>query len=190
MTNTPTYSEILHFIYDESEAHGHLGRGTHYSVFRVPEWFDVIGKPAEKALQHDFAVLWDEDHDERIISVIERLYVNGLLFPVQFIGERKGMLTAILASNFWYSGTEAKLKAYQSQFEKLSGYVEDDWWNTEFGMFDKSLVHGAPHQTDLKGIINDGAEKVDTYVRNIDNLWSIGSKPFSVQQKPIKPQEF
>jgi hypothetical protein len=146
-------------------------------VFRVPEWFDVTGKRVDKALQHDFAILWDEDHDERIISVVERLYVNGLLFPVQFIGERKGGVTAILASKFWYSGTEAELREYQTKFSKLSGDVGGDWWHTEFGMFDKSLVNGAPHQTSLAGLINDRDEKVDTYVRNIDNLWSIGSKP-------------
>lgn len=178
MNNITTYSHILHCIYDEQEERGNLGRGTHYSVFRVPEWFDVIGNPVEKAMQHDFAVLWDEDHDERIISVLERLYINGLLFPVQFIGERKGGITAILASKFWYSGTEADLKAYQAKFEALSGEVENDWWNTDFGMFDKSLVHGAPHQTDLMGIVNAQSEKVDTYVRNIDNLWSIGSRPY------------
>jgi hypothetical protein len=178
MTDTPVYSTILHCLHDEPEGRGHLGRGTHYSVFRVPEWFDVTGKPAKKALQHDFAVLWDEDHDERIIPVIERLYVNGLLFPVQFIGERKGGITAILASKFWYSGSEADLRSYKKKFEELAGQVEDDWWSTEFGMFDKSLVNGAPHQTNLMSIVNDRDEKVDTYVRNIDNLWSIGSKTF------------
>lgn len=103
-----------------------MGRGTHCSVFRVPEWFDVIGRPVDKALQHDFAVLWDEDHDKRIIPVIERLYVNGLLFPVQFIGERKGVITAILASKSWYSSIEADLKSYQTKFEALSGEVEND----------------------------------------------------------------
>lgn len=178
MNGTPTYSSILHCIYDEPEAHGHLGRGTHYSVFRVPEWFDVMGMPLKNALQHDFAVLWDEDHDERIIPVLERLYVNGLLFPVQFIGERKGMIFAILASRFWYLSSEAALETYQAEFKNLSGEVEGDWWSTEFGMFSKSLVNGAPHQTNLGGIVNDLTEKVDTYVRNIDNLWSIGSKPF------------
>lgn len=178
MTNTRTYSTILHCVYDEPEEYGHLGRGTHYSVFRVPEWFDITGNPVKNALQHDFAVLWDEDHDERIIPVLERLYVSGLLFPVQFIGERKGGISAILASKFWYSGTEADLKAYQKNFEEISGEVDGDWWNTDFGMFDKSLLNGSPHQTDLVGIVNDRSEKVDTYVRNIDNLWSIGSKPF------------
>jgi hypothetical protein len=178
MTSTPKYSTLLHCIYDEAEEHGQLGRGTHYSVFRVPEWFDVTGRSVRKALRHDFAVLWDEDHDERIVPVLERLYVNGLLYPVQFIGERKGGITAILASKFYHVTTQSNLESYKSKFAELSGEVDGDWWNTEFGIFDKSLVNGAPHQTDLVGIVNDRAEKVDTYVRNIDNLWSIGSWPF------------
>ena len=179
MNVTAKYSTILTCIYDEPEGYGHLGRGTHYSVLRVPEWFDVTGKRVEQALQHDFAVLWDEDHDDRIIPVLERLYVNGLLYPVQFVGERKGNIHVILASKFWYSGTDADLKAYMERFEKFSGEVEGDWWNTEFGMFDKALLNGTPHQTDLVSIVNARPEKVDNYVRNIDNLWSIGSKPFS-----------
>lgn len=187
MKNKHTYSTILHCIYDEPEEYGHLGRGTHYSVFRVPEWLDVTGGPVQHALQHDFAVLWDEDHDERIIPVLERLYVSGLLFPVQFIGERKGGISAILASKFWYSSTEAELKAYQSKFVELSSEVDGDYWSTDFGMFDKSLLHGVPHQTNLVGIVNDRAEKVDIYVRNIDNLWSIGSKPFP--KRSITPSD-
>jgi hypothetical protein len=42
-------------------------------------------------------VIWDEDHDERVIGVVERMYFAGLLHPVLFVGERKGSLTVVLS---------------------------------------------------------------------------------------------
>ena len=174
MVNTPTYSNILHCIHDEPGETGNIGRGSHYSVFRVPEWFDVTGKPVKKAMQHDFSVIWDEDHDTRIIPVIENLYLAGLLFPLQFIGERKGGVTAILAAKFCFAHSQEDFEDYKSKFEKIAGQVDEDWWSTEFGMFDRSI--DSPHQTDLSYLVGDrDARKVDTYVRNIDNLWNIGS---------------
>jgi hypothetical protein len=175
MKNLPTYSNILHCVYDEPKETGSIGRGSHHSVFRVPEWFDVTGQPVKQALQHKFSVIWDEDHDTRIIPVIERLYFEGLLFPVQFIGERKGGITVILAAKYWWAHGEQKLNAYKAKFEKIAGDVPEDYWATDFGMFDKAMVDGMPHQTDLAGIIQDNAQKVDTYIRNINNLWTIGS---------------
>jgi hypothetical protein len=57
-------------------------------------------------------------------------------------------------------------------------------------MFDKSSLNGSPHRTDLVGTVNDRAEKVDTYVRNIDNLWSIGSKPFPKRSTTLSDSAF
>ena len=175
MANTPTYSNILHCIYDEPIETGSIGRGSHYSVFRVPEWFDVTGQPVKQALQHDFAVIWDEDHDTRIIPVLENLYFAGLLYPVQFVGERTGGITAILAAKHCFANSQEDFENYKAKFAKIAGEVDEDWWSTDFGLFDKTLVDGNPHQTDLMGLIADREKKVDTYVRNIDNLWSIGS---------------
>ena len=170
MNVTPNYSNYLHCIHDEPEEKGIIGRGCHYSVFRVAEWFDVTGKRVDHALVHDFSVIWDEDHDIRVIEAIERIYLAGLLFPVQFVGERKGMLTLILASKFWFSGTQHDLEAYKAQISAISSsQLSMDSWPAEFGMFDKSQVDGLPHQTEYAGLIADSDQKVDIYVRNIDN---------------------
>ena len=72
---------------------GDFGRGTHYSVLRVPIWQDEWLSPLPQGALLDFAVIWDEDHDERVMQVIEELYFSGLLGPVRFVGERKGSLT-------------------------------------------------------------------------------------------------
>ncbi|XOK13297.1 hypothetical protein ACI6PO_15795 [Agrobacterium tumefaciens] len=171
-----SYSQIFSCLHDEAEPVGHLGRGTHYSVFRVPEWRDVTRMPLTTAQMHDFAVIWDEDHDERVIAIAERLYINGLFSPVQFIGERKGMLTIIVAAKFQWSGAEADWTNWCNQVSKLCNDVYGDSWSVDFGGFDKSL--GSPQQTHPNGIINDREDKVIIYLRNIDNLWNLGTWSF------------
>ena len=180
MPNTPIYSSLLNCLYDEPEEKGSMGRGCHYSVFRVAEWFDVIGKPVAQAYKHDFAVIWDEDHDTRVIEAIERLYLAGLLFPVQYIGERKGMLTIILAAKFYWIGSAVDLEIYKSKVTNImSNDLSLDSWLCDFGMFDKVLIDDVhPHQTEYAGLIADTTKRVDTYIRNIDNLWNIRSQPY------------
>jgi hypothetical protein len=42
---------------------------------------------------HRFGILWDEDHDKRIVSVANHLVINGDILHICRIGERKGILT-------------------------------------------------------------------------------------------------
>jgi hypothetical protein len=174
---TPAYSTLFSCLHDEPEPVGQLGRGTHYSVFRSVEWLDVIRAPLALPQVHDFAVIWDEDHDTRVIEVIEAIHMAGLLSPIQFIGERKGSLTVIVAAKFYYAESEMSLDTYIRQLNEISQRPNHrDSWPTEVGMFDRSP--GSPHQTDLHGLISDGEHRVITYLRNIDSLWSLGTKPF------------
>jgi hypothetical protein len=127
---------------------------------------------------HDFAVIWDEDHDIRIIGVIEQIYMAGLLSPIQFIGERKGCLTAIVAAKFYYFDSKEALDAYTCQLHNtVTNAIQDDFWSSAVGLFDRSP--GSPHQTDLKGLIDAEEHRVITYARNVDSLWNIGTKQFS-----------
>jgi hypothetical protein len=172
----PRYSTLFSCLYDEPAPVGRLGRGAHYSIFRSVEWLDVTRRPLTLPQVHDFAVIWDEDHDERIIEAVERLYMAGLLSPVQFIGERKGMLTVILAARFYFSGTEADTQAYVHAVEAI-GHSLADAWSTDVGIFDRAP--GNPHQNDPRGIISDQGRRVRTYLENIDGLWGLGTKDFS-----------
>jgi hypothetical protein len=177
MAITPTYSTLFSCLYDEPEPIGKLGRGSHYSVFRSVEWLDVTRTPVVIPQIHDFAVIWDEDHDERVVSVIEKIYMAGLLSPIQFIGERKGFLTVIVAAKFYYAHGLETLNGYIRQLNDLStSPSHGDSWPTELGLFDRSP--GSPHQTDLKSLIMADEHRVITYARNIDSLWSLGTKPF------------
>lgn len=172
---TPAYSNFVSCIYDEPEPVGSLGRGTHYSIFRTAEWHDVLRYSLVVPQVHDFSVIWDEDHDTRVVQVIEKMYMKSLLSPVQFIGERKGMLTVIVAAKFYYGVDEASLTSYKRAIEKEASEVNGDSWSVELGMFDRSETD---HQTDVAGIINDREFKVKTYLRNIDFLWNLGLRDY------------
>src|SRR4051812_6684669 len=87
-----SYSPFFQTLHDETRPVGQLGRGTHYSILRVPIWQDEWLNLLAQGLLLDFAVIWDEDHDARVMEAVEALYFSGLLSPVRFIGERKGSL--------------------------------------------------------------------------------------------------
>lgn len=175
MREVRQYSSYFFCLYDECASVGSLGRGTHYSVFRSVEWLDVDRRRIDLPQVHDFAVIWDEDHDERVIEAIERFYMAGLLSPVQFIGERKGGLTLILAARFYFSGTSESLQAYVSAVTAIASGLPDGW-TVEIGSFDRNL--GSPHQTFFQGIIADDDRRVGLYLANIDSLWRLGTRPY------------
>ena len=178
MTTVPQYSKLISCIYDEPAPIGNLGRGTHYSVFRCAEWFDVTRQPLVSAQVHDFAVIWDEDHDIRVIDAVERIYMKGLLSPVQFIGERKGFLNVIVAARFFFSGAETSIEDYGRQIEAISQEL-DDPWPAEVGMFDRQI---GSHQNSFGGLISAEDSRVEVYLRNIDSLWKLGTRPFIPSQ--------
>jgi hypothetical protein len=151
-----SYSSFIQTIYDEPKPIGYLGRGTHYSVFRA-----VVFEKLDKAKFHDFAVIWDEDHDQRIISVIEELYFNGLLSHVAFIGERKAMVTLLIKEELSPSIKNEIEKKVKEACEKFG-----DFWSVEIGLI----------SSDNSNIISDSSEKVSLYLNNIQMLWSLGTK--------------
>lgn len=171
--NTPRYSTYFSCLYDEAEPIGNLGRGTHYSIFRCVEWHDVCRFPIPRPQVHDFSVIWDEDHDTRIINAVEQIYMAELLSPVQFIGERKGTLTVIVAAKFYFN---VGITEYEKKLNEISQHLGFDAWYVEVGSFDKQI--DSPHQTFSKGIIAAPEDRVTTYLRNIDSLWDLGTKKY------------
>lgn len=172
----PIYSHYFSTIYDEQTPIGKLGRGTHYSVFRCVERADVTLEPVQhNAEVHDFAVIWDEDHDTRIIELIERIYMRGLMSPIQFIGERKGMVTIILAARFCTYGKD--VEAYKSQVSEIVDSLEFDSWTVDFGIFDRNSF--GVNQNDACRIICDEEKRVQLYLHNINSLWSLGTKSYT-----------
>lgn len=146
------YSHMFSTLHDEDKPVAPLGRGTHYSVLRA-----VIWDPDPKAppYYHDFAVLWDEDHDDRVIWTVEQLYIRRMLSPILMIGERKGSITAL---------TERPMPAsFEKQLEDITQENPSDPFCGSIGTLDEP-----------NGIINDARERVVPYLKGIHALWQLG----------------
>jgi hypothetical protein len=181
MKTPRVYSHLFSCLYDEPDPVGHLGRGTHYSVFRSVQWRNPWGTPTKKPGLHDFAVLWDEDHDTRVIRSIEEMYMADLMAPVLFIGERKGGLTVLVDAKFWFAGETGGLKAYSTAvFNLAQNACHGDCWSAEVGFIDPNPDFP---EWNTQCIVHAEDERVLTYLRNIQSLWSLGHKPFEPSQQ-------
>lgn len=169
----PSYSSIFHTIYDERNPL--FPSGYHYSVLRSFEYRDVCNLPVSKPLVHDFAIIWDEDHDTRVIKAVERIYLAGLLSPIQFIGEHKGTLTIILAAkSMWAIGD---IDNYKSALSSAAFKQGDDHWVIEIGWFDRNDSNfDTMHQTNLNQITGVSSRREHTHILWIDDRWDIGTK--------------
>ena len=90
-----TYCDFFQTLHDETSPVGYLGRGTHCSVLRAVVFHDPLGNPLSEGRFADFAVIWDEDHDVRVMEPIQEIYRRGLLPSFVMFGEHKGSFTAI-----------------------------------------------------------------------------------------------
>ncbi len=175
------YSALLHTLYDEQNPVGQLGRGTHYSVFSAVQWVDIYKKLLPSLHIQNFAVIWDEDHDERIIDVMERAYMRGIFAPVLYIGERKAYITVVVGNDF-YQYIQNDWASYIMAWENICKNVHGDHWLVNIVPV---LVNAANSPT--LGIIADSDTKVTTYIQNIHNLWDLGIKPYIQQHKNYNP---
>jgi hypothetical protein len=137
------YADFFRTLHDETGPVGRLGRGTHYSVMRAAVFHDALGRSLRKARLTDFAIIWDEDHDMRVMDVIGEIYRRGLLSSFFMFGERKGMFTAVLSDkvvepfpfnpDFLTSVENLKLSARSSRCLEFAqiGYVGELVQKTE-----------------------------------------------------------
>ena len=169
------YSPLFHTLYDEQDPVGTLGRGTHYSIRGAVQWVDKRKKLLSLPGIQRFAVIWDEDHDERVIDVAERAYMRGIFAPILYISERKAFLT-IVVDNEFYEIIQDDWVSYSMAWEEICTNVRGDRFNFELHVVESDV-----------GIINDNDEKVSIYLKNIDNLWNLGFNPYL---QPRKEGEF
>lgn len=160
------YSEFFNTLHDEVAPTGYLGRGSHYSVLRSVVWHDNLQRPLRKAAYLDLAIIWDEDHDTRVIEAVELLYLSGLLTSVIFAGERKGSLTLLVSEQTFEESGEKKLSAYQKAVEEITQSLDDPW------PAEVASLNSRRHS-----IINDDSGKVSQYLQTINMLWQLGVKP-------------
>jgi hypothetical protein len=148
-----------------------IGRGTHYSVFRATVFHDVHGKPLLGAKFFDFAIIWDEDHDERVLQPVERLYRSGDLPSFIIFGERKGMFFGLVVPRFTQGGLAKGERALVRVCQDVGG----DHWTSQLAF-----------RHDPSGIISDDKERVVLYLNTINMLWKLGLKDI-VEPEPLEP---
>lgn len=163
-----SYSPFFQTLHDEPGPVGSLGRGSHYSVLRCVVWHDAALKPQKKAAYHDIAIVWDEDHDERVIKLLERLYISGFLASVVFLGERKGMASILVLDSTAESLGPSGMAMLNKVANDLAQAVENDPWTAETATL-----------SSLGNIIYDNPDKVAQYLQTINMLWNLGLKPMT-----------
>lgn len=178
MHDTPRYSPHLHCVYDEPAPTGHIGRGTHYSVVQALSWRSDEGELRRKATVQNLAIIWDEDHDERIIPCVEALLMAGLLHAISMIGERKGNVTIVFNSMSAARMSENQKCAYREEIIQLINHVVatkfGDSWSVTFGeMTETPSMRSTGYDIFHQSLIQDDVAKIETYVRNINHLWDI-----------------
>jgi hypothetical protein len=126
----------------------------------------------------DFAIVWDEDRDERIIWVVEHLIAMNLLFPVMAIGERKANVHLWLASpeavaegnpliaRYWLMSETRKF--YDQLVQHLCESVPSD-------VFSAECYHGPENL----------GEYTSAYVEQLHKNWKLGRKPLQFREDPF-----
>lgn len=158
------YSHFFKTLHDETSPTGYLGRGTHYSILRAVSWYDQLQNHKQKATFQDFAIIWDEDHDIRVIEVIEKLYFDGLLSPAIIVGERKAFFTILVEEDTVNILGTPWLSKYRSEVEKITQNLSTDSWTSNVATINSKD----------NGIISDNFEAVTQYLNTINMLWHLG----------------
>lgn len=168
-----SYSPLFQTIYDEQQQSSKLGRGTHYSILRAITWKDENLNTLPRAKYLDFAVIWDEDHDDRVISVLEKMYIEGYLSIGTLFGERKAVFSFVLHDDFKTSD----FKQIYSNVDKILGSYEEDTWFIRMDYL--TYVEdedGYVQDSEVINIIQDSNENVEKYLKDISKKWNLGLK--------------
>lgn len=177
----PVYSTFFSCLHDEARQVASCLPA--YSIFRAIDSRDVTRQPTDRPRVHDFCVIWDDDHDTRIIAVLEEMLMAGILPGVQFISEHKGTLSIILASPAYWGPGHEEFKTKVSTLSRAAG----DFWTVEVGSIDTSVGNMKNlHQCDFLEILG-GTDADDAFFFLMDSAWQLGTKMYPSIDIPPKP---
>lgn len=179
------YSKYFETLYDEQFKVGQLGNGTHYSVLRALVWHDQYGEMINFPKNLDFVVIWDNDHDERVIKILEELYIWGRLSVIKFIGEYKGILSLLLnLPDLGVASIKMERLPLPGKCKDVLPVKTESIGEVQIGMIIsncESVIRGFEdlwtiHVNYMPHIILDERIKVEQYLNTIDMLWNLGVK--------------
>lgn len=182
MQKTPrVYSTLFSTVHDEPAPYGSLN--AHYSVFRSVVHYDPTGALFDwdqTLALHHMAVIWDADHDTRIISVMEQLAVHQCLSPIVFIGESRGRVVILLCREFFKGRDKLSQLAYYHRVQEIvKNPLHGDPWTVVFGEYASPAKRDAWELDNAHDII-PGANNTDTlaYLDSITTIWRLGGRDF------------
>jgi hypothetical protein len=163
-----TYSSFFKTLHDEQAPTGYLGRGIHYSILRAVVFHDEIGRPCLGS-DLDFAVIWDEDHDDRVVQAIEGCYRRTILSSFIALREQKGTFIGILAPGL----PNFRSSSVSDQLHAIAEEVELDVWTSVIATVEE------PH-----GIGSCPDDQLSLYLKNLKMLWKLG--PAQLKRRLIR----
>jgi hypothetical protein len=152
-----TYSDFFKTLYDETKP-----TGFHYSVLRAVVFHDQNGKPLSEGQLADFAVIWDEDRDERVMEPIEEIYRRGLLSSFLMFGETQAVFTAVLSDKVHLgtpAETDERIQFLKTEIHAICGKLDDAWCSQVVDRLDD---------------VSYDANK--TCLKNLEMHWKLGTK--------------
>lgn len=169
--NDQSYSTLFACIYDQTGSAAAVGGNPPYSVLRSTQARDRDGRGCRRMTLHDFVVVWDDDHDERVIHVLERLHMAGILWPLVFASENRGNLTLL------YQGNLDLPPGYEDEVRSICNGDLGDSWNVRLVPFNRPSVFD--FNTDVNAVPGAG-ENAISYLCSIDRQWKLG-----LREKPL-----
>lgn len=157
------YSPFFQTLHDERSPTGHLGNGTHASILRAVVFHGPTLVPLSIGAFANFAVIWDEDHDTRVIKAVENIYRAGFLGSILMIGERQGTLNAVVSERVQ---DPKVLLVLEDKLRAVAEKLEGDPWSSSLHRLDSP-----DHE-----IIEDENAKVSLYLANLNMLWRLGAQ--------------
>lgn len=126
------YSRVLQV---EHEQPSNVGGEGAYTIFNLVQPFKLSQKKSNKVSIQTLAVLWDTSPDTRVIAMIEKGLIRGVLSPVKLLQASEGVLSVVYDSHL----TCNEFPQFKGAWENIGGCAFYEDWTVEF--FDESLIH-------------------------------------------------
>lgn len=147
------YSKVLHIVHEEPM--NDYAEGA-YTVFSAIHCFNVNLTPEPRVFIQNLAVFWNDRVDIRIIGMIERGLIQGVLSPVKLLSVTKGTLNILYDSSisrnaqirFEQTWSEIARKAWGEVW--IASFISEtqlrdiDVRNTDFAIYADDIIcsHG------------------------------------------------
>ena len=169
------YKTFFKTLYDGVTPADYIGKSTHYTFLRCVIWHDHMLAPLKKGKYLDFAIIWNDNHNDLLISFIEDLYINGLLSPSIFVGERNGIFTLITQENSIFTTHNGDITEYEFAIQNISERLHAPWSTKIFPYLSREL-----------DIICDSYDCA-SFLEELKHQWQLGIKDVTNDNLLIYP---